>query len=580
MRARLPAALVLAGTAALLIVIVIFVTGGFVFDAGPLHVSARRPVAPLLIAAAAWLAAALHGRARFAAAAESLLHVLHRHATALALVLAAAAAGTGIAYGTYSAAGADAAGYVSQSALIASGRIARDEPLARQAGWPDAAWAFAPLGYRPGVRAGEIVPTYPSGLPLAMAAGRIVAGDTGVFLAVPLLGALAVLCTYALGVRLHSRLAGIAGASLLATSPIFLFQIVQPMSDVPALAWWALATLLALSPLPHAALAAGATAGLALLTRPNLLLLAVALALLTRRRALMCAAGMAPALGVMLLLQWRLYGSPFASGYGSLQELFALSNIPVNARAYLVRLLTGETAALTLAAASLAAILLARRPTGAVAPARPAALVALLAGVAVLASYLPYFTFTEWWYLRFLLPAFPLAFVLAGALLVNASARVPPWTRGIVIALALVTACAVNVTLARREQAFNLWRYESRYRTAGEYLRSALPATATVFTVQHSSSVMHYAHLPIVRWDLLTVDPEAAAIRLRTLGRHPVFLVEDPEMAILRTRFPQSPMARLDWAPRADIGTETHVRLFDPADRGATAPPHAADRLP
>ncbi len=580
MRARLAAALVLAGTAALLILIVILITGGFVFDAGPLHVSARRPVAPLLIAATALLAAALHGRTAFTAAAESLLHTLDRHASAVAIVLAAAAAGTGIGYGTYSAAGADAAGYVSQSALIASGRIARDEPLVRQAGWPDAAWTFAPLGYRPGIRAGEIVPTYPSGLPLAMAAGRLVAGDTGVFLAVPLLGALAVLCTYGLGVRFHSRLAGLIAASLLATSPIFLFQIVQPMSDVPALAWWALATLLALSPLRHAALAAGATAGLALLTRPNLLLLAVALAFLTRRRALTFAAGMAPALGVMLMLQWRLYGSPFASGYGSFQELFALSNIPVSLRAYAMRLLTGETAALTLAAAALAATLLARRRTRDAAPVRPAALVALLAGIAVLASYLPYFTFAEWWYLRFLLPAFPLAFVLVGALLVNASAALPPWTRGIVIAVILVTVGAANVTVARREQAFNLWRYESRYRTAGEYLRNALPATATVFTVQHSSSVLHYANLPIVRWDLLTVDPEAAATRLRALGRHPMFLVEDSEMAVLRNRFPDSPAARLDWAPRADIGTETRVRLFDLADRGTATPPHPADRLP
>lgn len=579
MPSRLPAALVLVGTAALLILIVVLVTGGFVIDAGPLRFSARRPFPSLLIAAVAWLAAALHGREAVRAATASLLPALDRHAAALAIVLAAAAAGTGIAYGTYSAAGADAAGYVSQSALIASGRIVRDEPLARQTGWPEATWAFAPLGYRPGPNAGEIVPTYPSGLPLAMAAGRIAAGETGAFLAVPLLSALAVLCTYALGASLHSRIAGLVAAALLATSPIFLFQVVQPMSDVPAAAWWALATLFALSPLPQAGVAAGATAGLAVLTRPNLILLAVPIALLMRRRAWRFAAGMAPALGVMLLLQWRLYGSPFTSGYGAPQELFVLSNVPANARGYLLRLLTGETPALCLAAASLATLLLARRSTEVVPSARPAALIASLVAIAVAASYLPYGVFAEWWYLRFLLPALPLAFVLTGALVVNAAATLPPSTRGMVTAATLVAACAVNVTIAQREQAFNLRRYESRYRTAGEYLRGALPPNAVVFAAQHSASVMHYAQVPIVRWDLLRVDADAAVARLRALGRHPVVLVEDWEMADLRARFPESATARVDWTPRADIGTETHVRLFDPADRGATAAPYT-DRLP
>ena len=50
-------------------------------------------------------------------------------------------------------------------------------------------------------------------------------------------------------------------------------------------------------------------------------------------------------------------------------------------------------------------------------------------------------------------------------------------------------------------------------------------------------------------------------------------------MADLRRRFPGSAIARLDWTPRADIGSETRVRLFDPADRGAATPPRT-DRLP
>ena len=55
---RLPVA---AGTGALLVLIVILVTGGFVIDAGPLCFSARRITGPLLLAIAAWTAAALPG---------------------------------------------------------------------------------------------------------------------------------------------------------------------------------------------------------------------------------------------------------------------------------------------------------------------------------------------------------------------------------------------------------------------------------------------------------------------------------------------------------------------------------------
>jgi hypothetical protein len=89
-----------------------------------------------------------------------------------------------------------------------------------------------------------------------------------------------------------------------------------------------------------------------------------------------------------------------------------------------------------------------------------------------------------------------------------------------------------------------------------------------VLTSQHSASVSYYTGLPIVRWDLLTTtDPDVVVNQLRALGRRPVLLVEDWEMPVLRERFPQSAMARLDWTPRAAFGAETRVRLFDPADR-------------
>ena len=130
---------------------------------------------------------------------------------------------------------------------------------------------------------------------------------------------------------------------------------------------------------------------------------------------------------------------------------------------------------------------------------------------------------------------------------------------------------------ASREQAFNLRRYEARYRTAGRYLEAALPPNAAIIAVQHSASARHYTGAPVVRWDPLPVDLDAAVAALRKLGQHPFILVEDWEEAALAAKFPRSRLARLDWAPRADFG-ELHASDFSTrptarhADQSADGP--------
>jgi hypothetical protein len=126
----------------------------------------------------------------------------------------------------------------------------------------------------------------------------------------------------------------------------------------------------------------------------------------------------------------------------------------------------------------------------------------------------------------------------------------------------------MNVMHASREQAFNLRRYDARYRMAGRYLDAMLPEDAVVLAVQQSGSIRHYAHVPIVRWDMLHSDLDGTLAALRALGRHPFLLIEDWEKPDFASRFPASPLARLDWVPRASIGEETRALLYDLADRG------------
>jgi hypothetical protein len=567
-----------AGIAALVVLIIISITGGFTINAGLLHLSAHNWRGPLAIALVALVAAACSGRAAFAEAAVANWQFIDDHAFALAIVLAAATAGAGIAYGTYSASSSDASGYVSQSRLLASARLATDEPLARAVAWPNATWAFSPLGYRPGTEPGELVPTYPAGLPLVMAAVRLPAGELAAYLVVPFLGAIAVLATYGIGTRLHSRIAGLAAALLLATSPILLFQIVQPMSDVAVTAWWAVAMLFALSPLPNGAFAAGAASGLAVLTRPNLLPLAAVVALAAtnwprgrdeRRRRLArvvgFTAGITPAVGAQLLMQWRLYGSPLASGYRAARDLYALGNVWANAADYAQRLVHGEGPALGLAA--LAVLLIARGRREPLLLLKRPLILAMVAFAIVVASYLPYAVFAEWSYLRFLLPAFPLLFVLIASLLVDALLQLPSPIRATALLCALAVAASINVVRAEDEQAFNMRRYESRYRLAGLYLASALPPNAVVVTSQESGSTRYYANVPILRWDQLDVDLDTAIAALRAMRRYPVLLIEDWEVPQLAKRYQRSVNARLDWAARAEFGDETRVFLYDPGDR-------------
>src|SRR2546422_823155 len=132
----------------------------------------------------------------------------------------------------------------------------------------------APAGHIPSptVR-GAAVPMCPAGLSIAMApfayVGAAFRRPDAVFAVVPLFGALLVWSVYLLGARFSKRV-GLASALLAACSPAFLFQLMQPMSDVPAAALWVLAAALATSRRPQAPLLAGLGPRAGLLVGPNL----------------------------------------------------------------------------------------------------------------------------------------------------------------------------------------------------------------------------------------------------------------------------------------------------------------------
>ena len=395
-------------------------------------------------------------------------------------------------------------------------------------------------------------------------------GVGGVFVVVPLFGVLLVWSTYALGAR-FSRRVGLASALLLACSPAFLFQLMQPMSDVPAAALWGLATATATSGKRRSAFLAGLASSAAIVVRPNLLPMGVVLGLFLlfrperlwrdrARDAAMFAAASLPGCLLVAIVQTMFYGSPLHSGYGTLSTLFTAGHIVPNAIRYVTWMWQSHGFVWLLALA--APFLL------------PGWLTTLLLSLVIVnvACYLPYAVFNDWWYLRFLLPAIAILLVMAMAVVdaVLHLWRKPVWlargpNREGVIVLAIVF-CVFFIGEARARSVFDLQRFEARYERAGLYVDSHLPPDALVVTSWESGSIRYYGHRNTMVWDALDatwLDRAIAYVRMR--GYEPYLLLERWEEPAFRQRFAGSTIAKLDWPPAAEIAGQ--VRIYRPDDR-------------
>ena len=481
----------------------------------------------------------------------------------------------GVHWGSTTAGGADSYGYVSQAGLWLGRQLTVQQDIVRSSPWPLAAETWAPLGYRASSRDREaIVPLYAPGLPLAMAALQAIGGFCAAFIVVPLTGALAVWVTYALGLRLfHASRIGLAAAVLVATSPIFLYQLMNPMSDVPATAAWALALWLAVLDLP---LAAGAAAGAALLIRPNLIPLAGALLLwlaLSRGRWLSFLAGLVPFALAVAAINASLYESPLVSGYGRLADLYSASYVITNVRQFSSWMLTTQTAIvlaplLYFAAPHLYPLTAVRRPR------------MLLAGVAaaVVLSYLFYLPFDAWWYLRFLLPLWPIMMILTAASL-DALARLAiraSAVRVVLLAAAVALLAANGIRIANARYAFDIGRAERRYIDVARFVTSRTEPEAVMIALQHSGTLRMYAGRLTLRFDQL--DPlwlDRAIVFLQARGRHPYIVVEGGERALFAERFgAATETGRLDWRPFGRLAG-ADVAVYDPLDRVQSGEPLA-----
>jgi len=461
------------------------------------------------------------------------------------------------------ASGADSSGYLNEARLLLDGQISR--PVPAIAGLPESEWdpmLQQPLGFIPRVGLGGFIPTYPIGLPLHLAlASKLVGLDHAMVLVSLLCVVASGFFTVALGRRLGLPLAwAVVGGGFLLLSPLFLLMVNQPMSDVPALAWVCAACYFSVRARDHGgwALLAGFSVAVAVLVRPTnlLVMLPVAVALGFRWRAwLALVVAGAPGAAFLAWYNVQLYGKVLTTGYGDIGGLLKLEYVPHNTLHFMLWLAVLLSPPLAVAAYGLPWL---RRQA-------PVTFYFLTAWLAVfLGFYVWYFHSGEtWWYLRFILPAFP-AVIFAGLLVLHRMAGAWMETpRGRTTALAVLAVC--GLWLVWWDAHFNVHRVkrgELNYPQAIAWLNEHVPADAIVMEMQLSGASAYYASHTMVRWDMMDAANWA---RLRAAARaagRPIYaaLMEFE----LKEAFPDRIPGR--WEKVGQTRRVTFLRLVDEAE--------------
>jgi hypothetical protein len=423
--------------------------------------------------------------------------------------------------------GADASGYLNLAKLLGEGRLTATTRVIPGVELP--AWAYSPLGFSPRAEDG-LAPTYPTGLPLMIAAAQTVLPTDAAVQAVSLahlVAGIALMYALARNSGLGRGLAWL-GAGLVGLGPIYLFNGVQPFSDVPSLAWVTLAWCCLLKSRDREgwAAAAGAALAVAVLLRPtNLLAFPAMLLLLPSVRALVwIGLGALPAALWQLTHAWLTYGNPLTTGYGDISGAFEVRWLALTLPHYATQLTLLVSPLLWLAVAGMVWSPLGFRLRAAYA----------IAALSLLTLYAFYFcTHETWWYLRFLLPVFPAMVVLAlGAvsrLIVRVEARAGSeegrqrWRRA--TGWLAVAALALPLAQSVRLDALGPARSNQIYRQVAAELARPEARGAVVLAMQASGALFHDTDHVVLRFDQLTREENTRAVtRAIELGL-PVYAV-------------------------------------------------------
>lgn len=423
------------------------------------------------------------------------------------------------------AGGADSSGYFNSARLLGEGRFFGTVRM--PAGHRHDEFglgAFMPLGFILDEQLPHIAPTYPTGLPLHLLAASWLAGWRHASTVVNIFAALGSgLLMWSLARRLDLTVGWAAGALLLLwLCPLTLFATLQPMSDELALLWSLAALVAVLRSREHWrwSLLAGVATSLAVLVRPTnaLLILPLALALGWNFRSYwFLILGGLPGGAFFCYYNWKVYGSPLTTGYGDVSTAFSAGFVPHNL-AHFALWIPALLSPLVCAALAAPFVRAARR--------RELAVLGLWA-VLLIGFYAFYFHSGEtWWYLRFILPAFPML-ILAALVVCQRLGQLissPRWARVLLLAV-LAVGVVWQVQLSRRLDVLNIPKGEAYYLDTANWARRYLPPESAVFCMQVSGAFYYYTPFLLIRWDQVVVAKLPELLAALRAERRPVYAV-------------------------------------------------------
>ena len=428
--------------------------------------------------------------------------------------------------------GSDTSGYFNEAHLLSHLRI---HELARALpGFPAEVappYLYVPLGFRPAPGSPAVlVPTYPPGLSLMIIPAEWIVGWRHAGDVVLVLHSLAgLLLLYVLGREFGlPQLWSLAGAVLLAVSPLYLHMSLWAMSDVPAMTWALAAVLASWKCRERAgwAFAAGLCAGIGFLVRPSNFLIAVPMLVLigpSPKRLLLAILGGLPGVAAWMAINHAAYGGYLQSGYGAIDQEFHSDLIPGTIRFCLTWLPFAIGPVVVLSPLVVAALV-----------SRTRVALALLAWTAAyIAFYLPYrWTHENWWFLRFLLPAVPALLLssLIGLEYISGKLRGGFPRMALVPVLALMFASSVWVSLHRIRtfDVLAIGRGEEKYGRVGDWLKSHVPENAAIIAAQYSGSDYYFSHFIVIRADELSPETSERVRKAAQAEKRSVYAVTFP----------------------------------------------------
>jgi hypothetical protein len=178
--------------------------------------------------------------------------------------------------------------------------------------------------------------------------------------------------------------------------------------------------------------------------------------------------------------------------------------------------------------------------------------------------YLFYMPFEAWWYLRFLLPGFPVLLVLAVGSLASLRRVLGPAMHLALATIIVMLVFGQELSTARRRGAFIFREGEQKYVTVGHDLANTTPPNAVFLSMQHSGSLRLYSGRLTVRYDFVPTQSLDEALEvLRARGFRPYFVLETWEEQFFRDLFgASSAIGRLEMEPVKRW--DGKVALYDP----------------